>query len=346
MYPGVVAVTHNFKPEDLRNRIFSPERTDATAGFPKELRAYFGARGVDVVTPDMVPFDAPELRYVIYLDMSWRQYLRDPFLRRIPPAKRVLVIMEPSNVNPSLYYLPFLRRQFAVVFTWHEGLLRDPSYTRIQVLQGASPELYRANPFGGVPFEQKRLLCAVSRNRWSYVPYSSYGLRMRAYRHFEQALGDAFDLYGEGWNQPRVFYERWFGHHTFRCYRGTIFSCYDEKVRVLSRYRFSLCMENNAQDSGYVSEKIIDAMCARCVPVYHGWEGADRFIPAACFINFRHYRNLDALERFLSGMDARTHARYVAAIDEFLAGPKADRFANRAMYATLYERLFGSAGAR
>jgi hypothetical protein len=343
-----VAINYFFAAGDLGNRILQPGRTDAKALLVQSFGRFLSRHGIELATLDTVDFADPRVRYVVYFDFSWRTCIADPFLRHIPREKRVLVIIEPSNVNPSLYHAAFFRDRFGIVFTWHQGLLRrNPAYVGISVLAGADPETYRRNPFAGTPYAAKRLLCAVSRNRWSYVPYSTYEFRIRAYRHFERTLGAAFDLYGIGWNAPRVFYERWFGHRAFACYRGPIPESSDEKVRMMAQYRFALCIENNVRDAGYVSEKIIDALCARCVPVYYGWEGIGRLVPAECFVDLRAFRSLDDLGRFLAGMSAETHQRYIDAADAFLAAPEAHRFTNRAIYETIYTRLFvGDGGGK
>ena len=42
------------------------------------------------------------------------------------------MMIEPNNVNPSLYFVPFYRNRFHTVFTWDERLLqKHPSYHAI-----------------------------------------------------------------------------------------------------------------------------------------------------------------------------------------------------------------------
>lgn len=338
-----IAITQDIQPADLGNRIFDPSRVDSFAGFSQALKRSFNARGVDVVTPDMVPFTDENLKYVVYLDYSWRQHFRDPFLKQIPREKRVLIVMEPSSVNPSLYYTSFYRNLFSVVFAWNRNLLlKNPTYTEINILDGADPERFRSNPFMDKAFGDKKLLAAVGTNRWGYIPYSRYNQRIKAYKYFEHQFGNEFALYGRGWNQPRIFYEKWLGHQTFACYHGPIPGVPDEKIQALANYKFSVCFENNAFDPGYLSEKIFDCFCARCVPIYYGWDGADKIIPPECFINFRHFRNLRQLGEYIASMDAAHHQTYVDAINAFMNSSSVLNFTTHHAIETIFKRLFPS----
>lgn len=66
-----------------------------------------------------------------------------------------------------------------------------------------------------------------------------------------------------------------------------------EKQRVLSRYRYNIAVENSFYPA-YVSEKIVDAVLAGCVPVYAGGDldrtpfNQERIIPAYSPLP-RHY---------------------------------------------------------
>jgi Glycosyltransferase family 10 (fucosyltransferase). len=64
----------------------------------------------------------------------------------------------------------------------------------------------------------------------------------------------------------------------------------------LGKYRFALVMENTKQD-GYITEKIINAFLAGCVPIYYGTlEVMDIFNPKA-FIYYDVYNPQPALDR-------------------------------------------------
>ena len=336
----IIAVNYYFNSDELGNRIFSPDFPGGKAEGMRAFRAFMNARGAEVVTLDTVDFNDPAVKHVLYFDYNWRLLRSDPFLCKIPREKRALVLLEPANINPSLYLVPWLRDRFHTVFTWDLNLLRShPTYTQINVPVGAEPRAYRQNRFSDFSFENKRFLVAVSRNRWSYMPQSTYPLRKKAYRFFERAFPHDFDLFGQGWNKPCIFYEKWFGHPVFASWRGEIAGSWDAKVRQIAQYKFALCFENNASEPGYISEKILDCFCARCVPVYLGSPGTESRIPQDAWIDFRQFSDFKSLSLFLQRMDVASYCRYVRSIDKFMNGSSLDFFSTDHLYETIAVRL-------
>ena len=97
----------------------------------------------------------------------------------------------------------------------------------------------------------------------------------------------------------------------------------------MARYRFALCYENNACQPGYVSEKIADCICARCVPIYYGSDGIEERVPADCFVNARQFRTLTDMKAFILAMPESGHRRYLDAMDEFCKSELAKKFTKR-----------------
>ncbi len=340
--PGkqTIAVNYYFTQEELENRIFSKECRSDKAPFMRAFRDYMRGVGVNVVTIDQVDFHDPSVTHVLYFDYSWRSARTDRFLASVPFEKRALVMIEPSLVNPSLYFTAHYRGRFKTVFTWALKLInKNPSYTRINVPVGAEPLSYRVNPFKQLTFADKRFLVAVSANRWSYMPHSAYATRLRAYKHFDQAGHGPFDLYGIGWDAPRVIAGLKLSAHRFASYRGPIAGGYDAKVKVIAGYKFALCLENNASEPGYISEKILDCFCARCVPVYYGWKGAGDYLPKDAWIDLRDFRSLEDLETHLNQIDEVRYARYIQAIDLFMQSEQVGLFSMSHFFKVISDRL-------
>ena len=306
----ILGINYYFGEAERNDRVFDRANADHfTRGFVISFKDWFESHyDVEVHTWDAIDPSSNAVKAVLYFDYSWRYARQDPYLKQIPFQKRALSIIEPNNVNPSLYFIPFYRNRFHTIFTWDERLLeRHSDYHAINVPVGAEPSKYASNPFAHVKFRDKKLLVAVSRNRWSYMPYSTYRKRVAAYRYFTEATPSDFDLYGSGWSKEE-----------FPSYRGGIYEDWDSKVATLSKYRFALCFENNASQPGYISEKILDCFCARCVPIYYGSKGIEKRIPRDCFIDLRDFRDLDALRCAICSMTEEEHARHLLAIDCFL----------------------------
>ena len=338
----ILAINYYFGPEELGNRIFSPESKSLLSPYLRAFRDFMAERSVDVVTLDMVDFNDPRVKKVLYFEYNWRMLSkkRDPFLSRVPYDKRALVLLEPAIVNPTLYYTSLLRNRFKTVFTWDIRLLRNnPDYVPIRVPVGADPLAYRENRFSGIAFDTKKLLVAVSRNRWHYMPQSTFGLRRKVYRYMQRYAPEDFDLYGLDWEKPCSRWERMLGRDYTECWRGPIDGGWDAKVNVISRYKFSICFENSVWNPGYLSEKIFDCFCARTVPVYLGSKGNEKFLPEGSYIDYRDFDSPERLLNYLQSVDQKTYAEYIFKIDCFLASAEIKQFSSGTLYQTIHDKL-------
>ena len=154
-------------------------------------------------------------------------------------------------------------------------------------------------------------LFSVMRQFPSLVNRELYVDRLEAIKFFSNDPG--FDLFGRGWDAP-VRYTRSYDESIKKSYRGEI----DDKIGKLREYKFCLIFENCIFD-GWVTEKIIDAMSAGCVPVYWGAPDIADYIPENCFIDFRKFKDFEDLSRFLKSMDEKTFDRYSENMKNFFA---------------------------
>lgn len=153
----IIAMNYYFNSDELNNRIFMSERNTGKAVGIKSFREVMNARGAEVVTLDTVDFKDPNVKHVLYWDYNWRLVRSDPFLRKVEREKRALVLLEPANINSSLYYTSLLRDSFHTVSTWDLNLLRrSPEYIKINVRVGAEPRKYRENQLSVPSFVGRR----------------------------------------------------------------------------------------------------------------------------------------------------------------------------------------------
>lgn len=325
-----IGINYYFSKKEIHDQAFQDKAATGSVGVAKSFKEWVEQRyDVEVHTWDNVDWTAEDVKAVLYFDYSWRYARQDQILRKIPYEKRALTIIEPANVNPSLYYIPFYRNRFKTIFTWDEKLLRrHKDYIPINVPVGAEPTTYSTDRFADIRFADKKLLVAVSRNRWSYMPQSTYKKRIAAYRYFAERQPIQFDLFGQGWSAL-----------DFKPYRGEIQGEWDAKVATMANYKFALCFENNASQPGYISEKILDCFCARCVPIYYGSRGIEKRIPRECFIDCHDFKNFQDLENYILSMSEAEHAHYVNAINQFMKSPAANFFSTDHYFRTLAEGL-------
>jgi alpha(1,3/1,4) fucosyltransferase len=83
----------------------------------------------------------------------------------------------------------------------------------------------------------------------------------------------------------------------------------NSKHAFLRRYRFNLCFENKSLP-GYVTEKIVEAMWARCIPIYWGDPAiAEEFNPDS-FVNVHAYNNETACLNHIEELETNDHAYF------------------------------------
>ncbi len=152
---------------------------------------------------------------------------------------------------------------------------------------------------GSVPYEDKKLLTAISGNRKpkGVNPEAElYSEREKIYKFFERNYPEEFDLYGRGWNKE-----------SHPCYKGTV----DNKLVTYHGYRFAICLENTKGDIDYVSEKIYDCLCAGIVPIYGGAPNISEIIPPRCFIDYFSFDSEEELAQYIVNMPQEKYEEYV-----------------------------------
>jgi hypothetical protein len=66
------------------------------------------------------------------------------------------------------------------------------------------------------------------------------------------------------------------------------------KVDLMEKYRYNICFENSIYP-GYITEKLLEAKVAGCIPIYYGTETVNTDFNEKCFINFANYSSNEEL---------------------------------------------------
>lgn len=133
--------------------------------------------------------------------------------------------------------------------------------------------------------EKTKFACMVASNKTSSWRNSLYDKRLEIINEGKKYNGShpliGFDLYGMGWSQ------------NIPCYKGELpwdrndqSNLWSPKVRKMSEYKFAFVTEN-CEMEGYITEKIINALAAGCVPLYQGATDIEKYVPMNCFIDLR-----------------------------------------------------------
>lgn len=249
------------------------------------------------------PFD-PELKKIIIFN----PHQHPDHLTQLPKEKLILFVWEPET--PPAYYYNY----FSKVYTWNDVLIDQKKFFKFYY-----PHLMPM--IDPVNFAEKKFIVMMNAN----MTFE----RKNIIRFFESKPDGEFDLYG------RI--KGPFSFHKF--YRGTIPGRHSGqgKIDLLKNYRFCICFENCHHFYGYITEKVFGCFAAGCIPVYWGAKNIEYYIPKNCFIDFRDFKDLEHLYKYLKAMPEEVYEEYLHNIRQFLKSDKAFVFSPQYLDMLLFD---------
>jgi len=196
-------------------------------------------------------------------------------------SRKLLFHGEAEAVIPSVFRdLPRLKQIYDKVYLMRQtdevGYFLDPQ------LFEAPVEPYFSNR------NRKFLMMMNNNKRPKSRKNELYSERLKAIKYFSKT--GEFDLYGGRWNRRIYFPYTFYKKYVKKTYRGYS----NNKLETVSGYNFAICFENEIA-SGFVTEKMLDCLLVGTIPVYWGAPNITDFVPANCFIDFRKFKDYDAL---------------------------------------------------
>jgi hypothetical protein len=193
--------------------------------------------------------------------------------KKVPKKHKFLIVWEPPANLPQNF-----RSKNQQIF----GKIFYPSPIWSEKFSGESfswPQGSRRETVNRNWSQKKDKVCLIQANRWRISTGEKYSFR----RQVLKACNESIDIFGRDWNRgwiidlmkftsalPDAIISKSFSLRSiagigakFDNYWGSI----ENKLDVLSEYRFSLVIENSDE---YVSEKIVDALIAGTIPIYVG----------------------------------------------------------------------------
>ena len=79
-------------------------------------------------------------------------------------------------------------------------------------------------------------------------------------------------------------------------------SYHDRAVQKYKPYKFVICFESNKKN-GYISEKIVNAMLANCIPIYYGADDVTEHFNEKCFVNANKFSEFEECVKFIKEID-------------------------------------------
>lgn len=261
--------------------------------------------------------------------------------------KSILIRNEPKVVCPNNYD-PDITNQFDQIVDIGRQL-PDTSFTMPYAISWPSSSTLTAHLGKG----KHEAVVFMNSNKLSFIKGELYGLRRQALKSRDIAL------FGPGWNSSALrrlkillaelviavqskqrfswhATKYWFSRYTN--YMGLA----ENKLAALSNFKVALTIENSAD---YMSEKLMDALLAGCIPVYVGPESSFFEIP-----NELVYRAEPNLESIKVNIDLALAAdfeewRHKAAV--FLENEKTQIYWSQLrIYEDIIRRTVGYADAR
>lgn len=328
-------------PEYLQgNKIFDKElhRDDIYHRF-NLLAVELEKKGIKLATCDIHGLD--ESSFILYASNMPKLM---PVGKQIDKA--FLILSESEFIRPDNYDTS-LHKYFKKIFTWNDQLVDSKKYFKLNYSHKFPDSIER------VSYKDKKLCVLIAGNKKARRMRSQdlYNEREVAIRWFERNAPNSFDLYGVGWNRHMFggniflrqlnrfsqlcrFYQLIF-RTGYSSYRGVV----ENKISIMSRYKFSICYENACGIPGYITEKIFDSFFSGCVPVYWGAPNVTEHIPESCFIDRRKFNSNDELYGYLKSMSEVRYQAYLDSIEAFLSSKDSNQFTSKGFVEMLMSEI-------
>ncbi len=288
------------------------------------LKKYLKQRNININTYDISTKKTP-YKY-IYFDLPYPWNFSAWKLIFTNRKKNILICNESSLIIPFNYWKIF-HIFFSKVYTWYDELVDNKKYFKILLPKSSTGIKTKVKKF-----RQKKFLVLINKNTLPFLPFQLlrsfgrelYSERIKSMEFFEHSIQSNFVIYGRGWNKPKKYNlsEKIFGFKKYSNYKGEI----DNKIELLSNFKYCLCFENLTDVNGYITEKIFDCLKAKCVPVYWGATDITDYIPKNCFIDYRDFGSYKELLDFLTSLDETAYNKYIRNIQQLLSDKKFIKF--------------------
>lgn len=351
--------SYHFEQDRLFDISKAPNSGDSILAPYLYLRSLLAEHGIPVHTADLLGRAPANGCRNLYVSTGITKRFRR-LARRDDVIPSAFIAVEAPIVAQLMYSrLPEASRVFRRMFACNSGLAMTP-FLKAPVSFEPLRYIY---PFDSIDEQawsrqQRSFLVMINANK--AIPdneYEFYSERLKIIEFF--ARKQEIDLYGVGWDGPPyvVIERRHLLPRTARrltrraaewvsrlypdplllaarsVWRGRVTA----KSEVLSRYRFSICVENQLLE-GWITEKIFDCMRAGCVPVYLGAPDVEQWVPRECFIDMRAFADYGELRDHLLSLGPPEIEAMREAGRDFLGSARFKPFSKQA-FADVFLRI-------
>lgn len=255
----------------------------------------------------------------------------------LSPKNCTLVQMEPSVVLPANYSAS-RKKQFGTVITVGGFIYRVPNSVHWPLLWPSTSELQRLHGA-----ERTERIVVINGNKMSFIKGELYSLRRKAIKNLRN-----LDLYGTRWDSklasrlmialksfvqavlslklPRLSgLNLWFQDYPMS--KGPV----EDKLMTMAQYKYALVIENSVE---YMSEKLMEALFAGCIPIYVGPNPEKYGIPTELFLKAQP--NIQSIKAALRAAEGWNIKEFHTNLGVFLGSSEVKDLWD---YRRVYERL-------
>jgi alpha(1,3/1,4) fucosyltransferase len=232
---------------------------------------------------------------------------------------KILIMRERNVIMPEMWKKKTLD-QYDYVFTYNSEYFKKIK-TSAKIVNYLMPRKLEVNKFF---YNKNRLFdyCLFGSNKFSYHVDELYSEREKVINFFEKNKNKEFHLYGPDWNKVILKYpilslisRRLVTiPKKLRVYKGVA----KEKIKVLSKYKFSFCYENRKNFKGHISEKIFDVMRAGCIPIYWGPDDVNDYLDQNTYIDASKFKNIKDLFNYTNNLSEKNKKKIKKNIYKYL----------------------------
>lgn len=234
---------------------------------------------------------------------------------KYPKNKKYLFLFEPKVVAP-ISYMKIIHIFFNKIYTWNDYLIDNKKYFKFIWFQSRHSFIEKK-----LNFNKKLFLTLINWNKVSFIKNELYSEREKAIRYFENNNIE-FDLYGTNWNRKNLK-QKIFWFTPYKSYKWKV----DNKIEILSNYKYNICFENMKNTPWYITEKIWDSFKAKSVPIYWWASNIEKYIPENCFIDFRKFNwDYKILVNYILNIKEVEYNTIINNIEDFLQTEKAQKW--------------------
>lgn len=266
------------------NQAFNPQRTNDFINYGWiDLREAVSKKGYDFITIEYI-LEAKKCDILIFNEMPVGLNKRS-FLNT--DCKKVLILYESPLIVSDNYDIE-MYEQFDVIFTWDNQLIkRGPKFQKINFSVPIEKMILKN-------FNHPRTIDAVlvAGNKLVNGKGELYSYRKKLIKSFDKEENVDFQLYGAGWDRPKISSHNLVGKVFNRLTRNISITPpknwkgkVESKMELYQQCNFSFAIENAFMLDGYITEKILHSILALTKPFYLGDNDIGRYIPSNFYID-------------------------------------------------------------